>query len=216
MEHFNNAMEHTYQNYRDVVSNKLFGAPDKLNTKINTRRYQPFKLLNNLRNKRNFSYDIPLTQVGDAQVAISFKENNDFEITLQRYGKTYMFRGANLKKILKAKRGGKRVFEGIGNEVLALIHHQHFSALRGNTKMIQEDQLFAAKDPHTGRRYFMDEEGRLSYVEHYNTAAINAFNNEVTTAANRKKGRQIAGAAGATAGAGVLGAGAYGAATAVK
>jgi hypothetical protein len=187
-----------------------------MDTKINVRWYQPFKLLNNLKNKRKFSYEIPSTQVGDAQVAISFKENNAFEITLQRYGKTYMFNGSNLKKILKAKRGNKKVFEGIGNEVLALIHNQHFSALRENTKMIQEDQLFAAKDPKTGRRYFMDDDGRLSYVEHYETATINDINREVTTAANQKRGWNIAGAVGATAGAGVLGAGAYGAATAVK
>ncbi|MDR2415889.1 MAG: hypothetical protein LBD75_04755 [Candidatus Peribacteria bacterium] len=208
MRHFNQAMEHTYQNYRDVISNKLFGAPDKLNTKINARRYQPFKLLNNLRNKRKFSYDIPSTQVGNAQVTISFKENNAFEITLQRYGKTYTFKGANLKNILKAKRGGKKVFEGIGNEVLALIHNQHFTALRENTKMLQENQLFAAKDPKTGRWYFMDDEGRLSYMAHWDNASLKAIQSEITTAANRKKGRHIAGAVGATAGAGWLGTGA--------
>ena len=164
--------------------------------------------MNNLRNKRNFAYDIPSTRVGDAQVQISFKENNDFEITLQRYGQTYMFKGSNLKKILKAKRGGKKVFEGIGNEVLALVHNKHFESLRENTKMVQEDQLFAAKDPKTERRYFMDNEGRLSYVDHYDATSITAFNNEVRTAANRKRGRNIAGAVGATAGAGALGVGA--------
>jgi hypothetical protein len=45
--------------------------------------------------------------VGDAQVAISFKENNEFEITLQRYGETYMFKGSNLKKMLRATRKTK-------------------------------------------------------------------------------------------------------------
>jgi hypothetical protein len=108
MNHFNTAMEKTYQNYRDVISNKLFGAPDKMDTKINVRWYQPFKRLNNLRNKRKFAYDIPSTTVGDAQVAVSFKENNDFEITLQRYGETYMFKGSDLKKILKASRKTKQ------------------------------------------------------------------------------------------------------------
>jgi hypothetical protein len=97
-------MENTYQRYRDVVSNKLFGAPDKMDTKINVRWYQPIKWLNNLKNKRTFAYDAPTTTIGDAQVSVSFKENNDFEITVQRYGETYTFKGANLKKILKSTR----------------------------------------------------------------------------------------------------------------
>jgi hypothetical protein len=100
--------------------------------------------------------------------------------------------------------------------VEALIANQHFKVLQENTKLAQDDQLFAAKDTKTGRWYFLDNDGRLSYVEHYDTATINDFNREVTTATNRKRGYQIAGAVGATAGAGVLGAGAIGTATAVK
>jgi hypothetical protein len=107
MGYFDEAMQHTYQNYRNTVSNVLFKNPDKLNTKINVRRYQPFKLLNNLRNKKKFTYDIPSTTVGDGNVSISFNEKNVFEITLQRYGETYMFEESNLKKILKASRPTK-------------------------------------------------------------------------------------------------------------
>jgi hypothetical protein len=62
----------------------------------------------------------------------------------------------------------------------------------------------------------MDNDGRLSYVEHWDTATINDFNREVKTAANRKKGYQIAGAVGAGVGAVAGGVGAIGTATAVK
>jgi hypothetical protein len=92
-----------------------------------------------------------------------------------------------------------------------LIHNQHFKVLSENTKLAQDDQLFAAKDPQTGRRYFMDNDGRLSYAEHWDNLTMNGIQREITSASNRKRGFNVTGALGATAGAGRLGVGAVGA-----
>jgi hypothetical protein len=37
MGYFDEAMQHTYQQYRNTISNQLFGNSDKLDTKINIR-----------------------------------------------------------------------------------------------------------------------------------------------------------------------------------
>ena len=76
-----------------------------------------------------------------------------------------------MPSILRTREKGRRVFDGIELELLALVNRNLLTNMRQNTKI--ENSLVASRDPITGRLYFIEPtiDGSLdfSFVDAYDT-----------------------------------------------
>jgi hypothetical protein len=82
-------------------------------------------------------------------------------------GKKYKANSKKLHKLFDKKEKGKWVFDGMEAGIMELIHKELATQLRKNRKV--ENAVVAAKDPMTGRLYFVEagSELKFSYVEEY-------------------------------------------------
>lgn len=219
MNHFNSAMEQTHQQYRNAITTRCLSSGDKLNTRVSLSRWKnPIKSLFNIGKQRKFDFDVQET-INGRQVAIAFR-NNRFYVGLEGYEKP--FEWTSLSSILNTRVKGRRVFDGMELDVLALVNRNLLTTMRQNTKI--ENSLIAARDPITGRLYFIDTttDGSLkfSYVDAYDTRHFGpgAYNYDQEMSRART-GKQITNAVWAGllgAGAGILWAGAVAAGATVS
>jgi hypothetical protein len=110
---------------------------------------------------------------------------------------------------------GKRVFDGMELDIMALVNKNLLEKLDNNPKV--EKSVFTARDPETGRLYFYQNK-RFSYVERYDTAGSGLlrydYDKELNTVNGRRTWINIVGAAVTAGGAALLGAGPIAALTA--
>jgi len=156
--HFNRAMNELNTNYNCATQRRMLGLlRSNTSSDFPTSAWtSPIKKLMNLRTTTNFDFSTSVSH-NEKTVQIE-RKNNTFFLTID--GEE--FKGKDLGKLLKKRKGWIRLFDGVERSICGEIYKNMVEKLRGNTKIARSS--FGVMDPKTGRMYILDEDGQLGYL----------------------------------------------------
>ncbi|MEI6426159.1 MAG: hypothetical protein WCO66_02280 [Candidatus Absconditabacteria bacterium] len=202
--HFNVAMNQVNANY-DCATERKLGGLLRSNTSSDfpsSAWTSPIKKLLNCKTTTNFDFATSVSHNGKS-VQIE-RKGNIFFLTIDGVE----LKGKDLGKLLKKRKGGIRLFDGVERAICGEIYKNMVEKLRTNTKIARSS--FGVMDPKTGRMYIVDEDGQLGYLR-AEEAAVEEDNLKKNLGVNTAANVAIAGGLGAagiaTGGAAALAAG---------